>query len=697
MKANFDTRDEHFWRNMSTHIVLIIATVAIIGFLLPKEKDAQYNYVVGKPWMYSSLIAKFDFPIYKDESVIKQEQDSIMTMYEPYFDYDSTVATNNINKFMENFSNGIEGLPKSFIYTIAERLKYIYDQGIIDTHTYSQMSTDTTQNIIIIKGRQGISMPLKSVNSVMSAYELLLSHEAINAQRPLLQKYNLSTYIKQNLFYDEEKSEDFMRELKNSVPIASGIVMSGQKIIDRGDIITDQDYRIIESYIKEMKKRTEDSSDYWYTTFGQMLFIFILLVLFTFYLLLFREEYIRTPRSILTIYALIIAFEVIVALTIQHTSLTAFIIPFAIVPIFVRVFMDSRTAFIVHIILILICSLAIREQFEFIAVETVAGLAAIYSLRDLSKRSQLFNTSIIVTVASMATYFALELMKGGVTSYHNTHVYVNLCINGVLLLFAYPLMYVIERLSGVTSNVTLIELSNINNALLKRMSEIAAGTFQHSFQVSNLCAEVANKIGANGQLVRTGALYHDIGKMSKPAYFTENQGSDSQSPHSRLSEKESAKIIIGHIEEGLRLADKYNLPQVIKDFIRTHHGKSIANYFYITYKNNHPDEEVDIRDFQYAGPNPFTKEQAILMMCDSVEAASRSLKEYTEDNIRDLVENIINKQVEAGYFEDCPVTFRDIKTTKKVLVDKLLTLYHSRISYPTLNKDAGEKSETGKV
>jgi putative nucleotidyltransferase with HDIG domain len=314
----------------------------------------------------------------------------------------------------------------------------------------------------------------------------------------------------------------------------------------------------------------------------------------------------------------------------------------------------------------------------------VAGMTAIYSLRELSSRSQLFWTAAAVTAASMATNLALDWMNSSQLNAIDSSEYNFLLVNGILLFCTYPLLYIIEKLFGFTSDITLIELSDMNKKLLRLMSEVAPGTFQHSIQVGNLAAEIARKIGGNAQLVRTGALYHDIGKTQNPIYFTENQSGFN--PHETLTCIESASMIISHVTEGVKLADKYGLPQVIKEFIQTHHGQGKTKYFYVKYKNEHPDEPVDELLFTYPGPNPFTKEQAVLMMADTVEAASRSLADYSEKSIKELVNRLIDSQVADGYFRECPITFRDIQYAKTVLIEKLKTIHHTRLSYPELKQ-----------
>ena len=482
--------------------------------------------------------------------------------------------------------------------------------------------------------------------------------------------------------YDKEKSDAEKNDLLSSIPLASGMVMSGQKIIDRGEIVNDYTCRVLNSFDKEMKRRSSTQDEIMTTFIGQILFVLILVMMFTSYLTLFRKDYFEKPRSLTMLYTMITLFPILVSMMMKHNFFSVYIIPFAMAAIFVRVFMDSRTAFITHVTMILICAAAV--QYEFIIVQLASGLVAIYSLRELSKRSQIFITAILVTISSCIVYLALQLMQDNQVFNIDPSMYTYFIINGIFLLLSYPMMYLIEKMFGFISNVTLFELSNTNKGLLRNLSEIAPGTFQHSITVGNLAAEIANRIHANSLLVRTGALYHDIGKMTNPVFFTENQAG--VNPHDQLSDLESAQIIISHVTEGLKLAEKFNLPGIIKDFISTHHGTGLTKYFYINYCNAHPTEVIDKSQFQYPGPNPFTREQAILMMADTVEAASRSLNEYTEESISTLTNKLIDSQVAGGFFRECPITFRDIALAKSVLIERLKSIYHTRISYPHLNK-----------
>lgn len=677
------------WRNFLSRTLLVLITVLLIVWALPRNESKQFRYDIGKPWMYGSFIAKFDFPIYKTDETIKEQEDSLLETYQPYYNYDPAVEKKQVSKFLADYQNGIPGLPHNYVRLIADRLHRLYQAGIMDTPEYNEAYRDSTSQVRLVSGNSAQSISLGCVYSTLSAYEQLFIDEQIAMQRPILQRCNLNNYIEPNLIYDKGKSETERNDLLSSIPPASGMVMSGQKVIDRGDIVDEYTYRVLSSFEREIKRRSATQTQITNTIIGQVIFVTLMVFLFTMYLGLFRRDYFNKPRSIAMLYTLITLFPVVVSLMMRHNFLSVYMLPFAMVPIFVRVFMDSRTAFVCHVTMILICTTAVRYQYEFIIIQLVAGLIAIYSLRELTRRAQVFKTAILVGIGSTFVYLALQLMQDNDFSSMDHDMYYHFVVNAVLLLIAYPMMYIIEKMFGFVSSVTLFELSNTNRGLLRDLSEIAPGTFQHSITVGNLAAEIANKIGANALLVRTGALYHDIGKMKNPVFFTENQAG--VNPHDTLSYQESARIIISHVTEGVKLAERENLPTIIRDFIVTHHGTGITKFFYIKYKNEHPEEEVDPALFTYPGPNPFTREQAILMIADGVEAASRSLPEYTEESISTLVNRMIDQDVTDGYFKECPITFRDLAIAKLVLIERLKAIYHTRISYPEMKKQNEEE------
>ena len=683
---SINTHRRFSYKDLLYKCLIFIVTVSIITYFMPKEGKFNYEFDINTPWKYGLLQAPFDVRIYKSDQQIQKEQDSIRTFYKPYFLMDKNVEKNMLVKFREDYNRNMKfTLPSSdYLRYIERTLKHIYQRGVLSAQDAQFLSEDSIIQVQIVNGNMATNEEAEQLFTVKEAYEYILNSDTAHYNKRILQSCNLSNYLTSNITFDLEKSEVILQELQAMVAPAKGLVQTGQKIIDRGEIIDEHTYDILRSLEKEWEKRSESMQEIHQTYMGQIIVVSVLIICFMIYLELFRKEYYQRKRSVLLLFALIVFFPVLLSIMVEQNLSNVYVIPLAMIPIIIGIFLDSRTAFMAHTVIILICSIFLRYPHEFIIMEIAAGMTAIYSLRELSQRSQLLRTALIVVICYALVHFAFDLMLENDLTKLNTRMYIYFVINGILLLFAYPLLFILEKTFGFTSNVTLVELSNINNKLLREMSEVAPGTFQHSLQMANLAAEAANKIGANSQLVRTGALYHDIGKMMNPAFFTENQ--TSVNPHKSLSYEQSAQVIISHITDGIKLAEKHQLPKVIKDFIRTHHGAGVAKYFYISYKNEHPDEEVDMSKFSYPGPNPFTKEQAILMMADSVEAASRSLQEYTEESISTLIDKIVDGQVAEGFFKECPITFKDIAMVKDLFKEKLKTVYHTRITYPELKK-----------
>lgn len=672
-----------------TLIGTVIVVVLLLVYFLPRETKFGYEYEQGRPWRYNSLIATFDFPVYKTADEVKAERDSALSQFQPFYTEDVQIAQRQIAAFETAWRAGRFGdVPAHCLNHVDKMLRGVYEAGMVPSADLSQMAKERTPGVRVVEGTEAVTRPITELYSTRSAYEYIVYADTINFPRELLARCNINEYLSPNLSIDSAKTSAVREDLLAAVSPASGMVQSGQRIIDRGEIISAEQYKILQSFERETVRRNDPSKGMWQVVTGQVIFVLCVIVAFVFYLRLFRREYLRSPHSILLLSSLIAIFPLITYAMVDQKFLNVYMVPYAMVPIFVRIFMDSRTAFMTMVCSVILSSLALHSNYEFVIVQFMSGMTAIYALRDLTERSQLLRVALAVFVTSSAIMLGYDLSQGIEFSHLDRSMYVYNAVNGVLLLFAYPLLYMIEKLFGFTSSVTLVELSNTNNSVLRRMSKVAQGTFVHSLQVANLAAEVADKIGAKPQLVRTGALYHDIGKMLNPAFFTENQ--TGVNPHDELTEERSAQIIISHVTEGLKLADKYHLPKVIRDFISTHHGRSQVKYFYIQWKNKHQGEEPDAKLFTYPGPNPFTREQAILMMCDAVEASSRSLKEFTEESIKELVNRIIDGQVQAGYFRECPITFRDIADAKRVLAESLKTIYHTRIAYPELNAKPAE-------
>ncbi len=684
MKPDFN-KQKIKYKDLIYKILIFTIVVSSITYFLPRESKFNYQYEINKPWRYGQLIAPFDFSIYKDSKIIKMEMDSVLKHdYRPYYNIDKGVSDSILAKFSTDYNTKLNKIiPKeaqrNYIYNT---LKEIYSQGVIVSDSIRQLKREGIKSIMITEEKIAYERDLTNLYTLKTAYEKIMDEHLHSLNVDLLRQCNLHRYIIPNLNYEKERTQTAKKELLSSLSLTKGLVQSGQKIVDRGEIVDAKTFSILNSLSIEISKHTETTTSKYLTLAGQILFVSILMFCFMLYLELFKKGLYERKRS-LTLLFLLVCIYCIATSVFSAFGNAIYIIPYAMMPIIIRIFLDSRTAYVAYANTILICSIIVSSPLEFIILQMVAGMIAIYSLRELSQRSQLIKSAVILTLAYAITFFSYEMIVESDFSKFNTQMYSYFAINGILLLFTYPFLFLLEKLFGFTSNVTLVELSNINNPLLRELSEVAPGTFQHSMQMANLASAAAIRIGANSQLVRTGALYHDIGKMKNPAFFTENQ-SGGFNPHSKLSYEQSAKIVISHIFDGMKLAEKHNLPTAVKDFIITHHGKGKTKYFYISWMNEHKGETPDDSKFSYPGPNPFSRETAILMMADAVEAASRSLPEYTEQTISNLVEKIIDTQVNEGYFKHCPITFQNIEDIKEVFKEKLKIIYHTRISYPEL-------------
>lgn len=669
---------------MTVACTLLVSVVTLIYFL-PRESKFGYVYELNKPWHYPQLIASYDFVIYKTDDEVKRERDSVVRQFVPYYRVDSLVAEKQIVALRKDFYAGkFRGIPAYYLPRLVENLRQIYAHGILDVSDYEGSFKSDFHVLRLIRGQEATTEEVENFFTIRTAYDFLVNRDKGALSQEALRSCNLNKYLAVNVKNDTAKNRLELQSELSQVSDNIGMVQSGQLVIDRGQIVNAEHVRILNSLKKESEQRMDPSRGYWFIFAGQVIFVILLISLLFTYLKLFRRDYFSSPHSVLLLFSFVTVFPVITYLMMAHHFYSVYLVPYALIPIFVRIFMDSRTSFMAVVTSSLLSALSLHSPFEFVLWQIVTGATVIYSLRELTERSQLLRIVLAVVVVGLVISIGYDLSQGLNGDAFDRSRIVYMIIGGILLLFAYPLMYFVEKLFGFTSSVTLVELTNTNNPILRKMSKVAQGTFNHSMQVSNLAAEVADKIGAKAQLARTGALYHDIGKVLNPAFFTENQSG--VNPHDTISEERSAQIIINHVTDGLRLAEKYHLPQVIKEFIRTHHGTGLVKYFYIQYCNKHVGETVDEEAFRYPGPNPQTREQAVVMMCDSVEAASRSLKEYTEESITQLVNRIVDSQLAEGHFKECPITFRDIADAKRTLIDSLKTIYHTRISYPEVKK-----------
>lgn len=609
----------------------IFAALAVVCVLMfPRYNNAfRYHYEVGKPWGYGTLTADFDFPIYKTDEQLQTDQKQLLSTFAPYFKY----------------------LPR-----VQREVK------VVSLGTMEWMQSEGYTRIAINQSRY----PLSEVYTPMTAHK----------------KFGYD--CAQNLVLDTAKTEDMRTKLLSTISPTQGLVQKGEKIIDKGEIVTERNYQILQSLRRAYEDESLGHRQRTLSIFGEAMLVVLFLSLFVIYLYVFRAAYLRSTSTVL-FFCLQMFIVIALACLALRFNLSVYLIPFAWVPILTRVFFDSRTALFLHFTTILISSIVVPAPVEFFFIQIVVGMVAVSSLSDMTRRAQLVQTAAWIFLAQSVAYTALTFAQTGVWSSIDLWMYLYFFICGLLTVGCYGLIYMFEKLFRFISSITLVELADINSELLHMLAERAPGTFQHSMQVSNLATEAAKAIGANALLVRTGALYHDIGKMTDPLYYVENQ-TGTENPLLKMDPRDAAQVVIAHVPEGEKIARRNHLPEVVINFITTHHGTSLVRYFYNTYCNAHPGEEVDETLFRYPGSKPTTKEGAILMIADAIEARSRSLSEFTEKAITEAVNQMIDSQIADGQFAETPLSFKDVEDMRKVFISRLIAMNHHRISYPTLNK-----------
>lgn len=682
--------------NNTLRIGLFIAVVVIIVLLFPKDKKFKYQYEIGKPWTYELVTASFDFPIYKTDEQLEADRQELLTSYTPYFQFDNEVASRQISKWLADWNqrNPEEPTYKGYI---ERKLTDIYKQGIVSAGMYEQLLKDQRKNITVVdKNRRTETVSIDELYTPKTAYEEVIHDRPNYVNNQEIGTYNLNLYLVENLRYDSITSETVKGDMIKNLSLTSGMVQTGERIIDRGEIVSPGTYAILNSMKIESQKKNTLIKESGYVLLGELIMVFGFILMLTLYLNLFRPSIFEKISNLVFIAILILFIVSLSSIVIKYSSWGIYIIPLTLVPVIIRVFFDSRTALFTHIVTVLIVSLMVDNAFTFIIIQILAGMTAVSGLKDLTARSQLTQTALFIFISYTVSYLALELFAEGDVMKLHLMPLVYFAISSLLLLFAYVLIYMFEKIFGLVSSITLVELTNINSDLMMRFAEEAPGTFQHSLQVSNLATEAAKKITANSLLVRTGALYHDIGKMKNPEFFIENQVGGNN-PLLSMSHEEAAQAIIQHVPDGVAMAKKHHLPEQIIGFITTHHGRTKTRFFYNSFVNENPGVTPDVEKFTYPGPLPYSKETAILMMADAVEARSRTLGEYTEKSITDMVENMIDAQIADGQFKDAPISFKDVETVKKVLADKIKNIYHSRISYPELKKEPEKTVEKVEV
>lgn len=682
----------------------------IIMFFFPRQGKFRYEFQKGSPWQHKDLIAEYNFPIYKTDGEIQLEKDEILSDFFPFFRLDKNKEVSQISSFYSKFeqiwntqtekgrvidvSSKRAIKEKEKIYSfLSQKLSFVYYKGILDASNLEEEFVKGLKGLNIIRDNVVEETDKSEVFTLKSAYEYLnqqwISFHTENkfyyTKLGFSSKIGFDQFIVPNLIYDKETSIKEKDELLSSISLTQGMVQKGERIIFKGDIIDGQKYKVLESLKRAYETKMGMSASFYLIIIGQTLLVSIAILMLFLFINQFRRDILDNTNRTMFLLFIIALFIVITSYVVKSNyNFAIYLVPFAIVPIMVKTFYDARLALFVHIITIFLVGFYAPNSYEFIFISFFAGLVAIFSLSNLYRRGKLFFTAMLVVLSYSAIYFSLSIIQEATIENLDYTMFAWFAINGALILLAFPLTYLFEKSFGFLSEATLLELSDTNQPLLRQLAEKAPGTFQHSMQVANLAEEAIFRIGGNPLLIRTGALYHDIGKMLHPSYFVENQ-SPGFNPHDALEADDSAKIIIQHVYDGIHLAKKHKIPLQIIDFIRTHHGTTKVQYFYRTYKNKYPDKNVDSSKFTYPGPKPFSKETAVLMMADSVEAASRSLKDYSIKSIDDLVENIINYQQIEEQFNDADITFKDIQTIKKLYKEKLKNIYHARIEYPKEN------------
>lgn len=670
--------------NVHPSIFFIIAAL-LMAYFFPRDAKFKYQFYEGKPWRYGLLTAPTNFPIYKTDAQVKEEQDSVLKKFQPYYRVNQEIESNQIDKLRTDYNNRLnQRVTSAYMQYIEKMLQQLYSNGIISPEEMEKLHAQGYSQINLLRNTVSSPHYVSDFFTVKSAYEFIINNCPSSLNRSLLQACDINNYLIENVSYDTEMSDRVKQELLQSVPISSGVVQAGERIVDRGEIIDSQTYNVLRSLKKVYESKSGGNQRHHLMLAGQIILVFGIIFCYWLYLWSFRIKFMHNRRNAFFLICCIFVPVFLTEICVIYSIFNIYIIPYAIVPIVVRTFFDSRTALFTHLIAVLISSIMAPFPHEFLILQIIAGMVVTFSLRELSERSQLMRCSFFVFLSYSLSYLGLGLYQDADLNKIHWVMMLYFGINLILLMFTYVLVYMLEKTFGYLSTITLVELSNINSGILKKLSETCPGTFQHSLQVSIIASEAAAKIGANAQLVRTGAMYHDIGKMCNPIFFTENQ--NQQNPHDGLSFEESAQMVISHVTEGVKIAEKASLPKEIIDFIRTHHGRGKVKYFYNSFKNKYPDREVKDELFTYPGPNPFSKETAIVMMADSVEAASRSLKEHTVEGIQQLVNKIIETQIADGLLKNAPLTFRDVESVKQVFIEKLKIMYHTRISYPDLKK-----------
>ena len=695
---------------LALRMLYFVAAMALLMLCAPMQEGRfQYEFQRGRVWMYDDLVAQFDFPLYKTDLELLNERNQLLAGFASIFRLDPLPASDAELNFRIDFERAwaaatapndaaqpisratrrrLDEVHDGYLRVGLQAIANVYRCGVLDKTSDIELSSRSS--ITVLQGDVAYEYDFSNVYTRRNAAKHIgdvIRQEASAISEELMPIWNaldVNRYVSTNLLYDGYLTQRHKSDLLAKMSLTKGMVQAGERIISHGEMVTSEVYQTIESMRREHEQQHLGERSIGLTMLGNALVLLALLATLFLFLLSERPRFIESNRRLLFVLMLVTAFGALGILLQRHSQLSLFAVPFVIVPIFINTFFDSRLAQFVHLITIFIVGFFVPNSLEFIILNFVAGMVAIFTLSNYYHRGRLFVTASMVYLAYAALYLGFITIQEGTPLAANPYMFLWFLVNALLLLASFQLVYVLEKLFGFLSDATLVELSDTNMELLRKLAETAPGTFQHSLQVANLSQSAAYSVGANPLLVRVGALYHDIGKMSNPLFYTENQPSGIN-PHDELTPDESVRIIIDHVTEGVSVARRAGLPEAIVQFVQSHHGTLTARYFWHKYQQLHPEAtEADQLRFTYPGPPPATKEQAIVMMADSIEAASRSLKDINQQAIDALVDTIVGHQLNGGQFLDVDLTFKDVSRIKADFKRKLANIYHARIAYPVM-------------
>lgn len=657
--------------------IFMIVAVVVVCWALPHQEAFRYEYEVGKPWRYGRLVAPYDFPVYRSDSAVKMMEDSLHARIIPSFVVDEEVADRCLRRAQSARS---QFSSEAYRYLL-QRLSGMYSHGILLPHDQDPIVAGHFSQVQIRAGNISRMVPVDSLLTEREAYEALRNDTLYSY---LFSYSGLRSFIEANLAVDTVALQHEYYRIRQDVSAARDVVLAESRIIDQGDIVTPALAEVLDSFHREQQSRRNVRGSYYLMMTGHVVLVSLLLCSILLFLFLYRPWLYALQKETMVAVLLVVLMVVLTSLASRYLFAGGvYLVPLGIVTVVLATFHGSRTAFHGHTVMVLLCSFVAPSHFEYLVIQEVTGMVIVFALKDgLVERAQLMHVFLLSLLSYIGLYAMFTLANEGTLSTIPLPTLAMMACNSLLLLMSYLIIYGLERTFGFMSDVTLVELCNVGGGLLLKLQQEANGTYNHSMNVANLAAAAAKEVGAKASLVRTGALYHDIGKLWNPSYYVENQTAGMTSVHTQLTPEESAENIKKHVTEGIRIAREAGLPNEIIQFIATHHGRSLVKYFYTTWCNSHPDEEPDREIFTYVGPDPTTTEQAILMMADAVEAAARSLKDPTIANVTELVDKIVNGQVNTGRFNDAKITLHQIQLCKQSFVHSLEGIYHGRIAYP---------------